>query len=224
MGVDTARALRHEHPARCERKRPGATLSQEHPPLSSAASLAVFRFPTLPDERMVMLVAAIVGAGVLVFALLQIAAVAADGGASVKELFAGSQALRALVAAMVLLYVTGVLSALAYASVRANSELAMLPDGIRYKRAPLPVVRVGGYSVRVGWAGIDLVRVHRCRRGLTMSSELEIVAGRDTIRLNLDRAIDIQGRRPSAAKPPLPLEQHPAVVALVRQRGRPLDP
>lgn len=210
-------------PGDASASRSGAQLTEELPPLSSAGSLHVYRFPVLPDERMSMLVAAIVGAGVAGFSLLQLAQIASDSGASLGQLLAGSRLLRGLLAGMLTIYAVALIAAAGYTWMRGQTELAILHDGIRYRRPPLPVLRLGGYSLRVGWTGVDSVRVQRIRRGLTRSAELEIVAGRDVIRLNLDRATDVHGRRPSAAAPKVELTQHAVVTALVAQRGRPLD-
>lgn len=198
-------------------------MTDELPPLSSAASLHVYRFPLLPDERMSILVAGIVGAGVAGFSLVQLGQIASDSGASLGQLLAGSRLLRGLLAGMLILYGSGLIAALGYGWMRRQTELAIMPDGIRYRRPPLPVLRLGGYSLRVGWTGVDRVQVRRVRRGLTLSSELEIAAGRDLIRLNLDRATDVRGHRPSGVTPRPPLAQHPVVTALIAQRGRPLD-
>ena len=77
-----------------------------------------------------------------------------------------------------------------------------------------------GGSLTLAWKGIDHVSTRRVRRGFGMSSELEVGAGRDTFRLNLDRAVRADGKTFPFDRTARGLGAHPIVLTIAERSGR----
>ncbi len=185
---------------------------------AASPDLSQVRFPATPDERIVIFTAVLIGAGVIVVSLVQLTALAADGGQKLAGLLDGSRALRGLLFTMIGLFVLAALGAAAYGRTRAGTVLTLGEDGITFRRPAVPVLGLGGQSLHAAWSAIDGVRVGRVRRGLGMSAEFEIRSGRDEVRVNLDRAVDVRGNSLAPSRD-ADLRTHALPTEIARRAG-----
>lgn len=187
---------------------------------SPAASALVYTFAATRDERIVVLVSVLVGAGVLLISIAQMQTVAAEANLTLSLLLDSSRRLRAFVFLLGLLFVCGAMSAWFYLRLRARTRLELGPELLRYERPGLPLLGLWGASLTVAWASIDHVSVRRVRRGLGVSSELEVGAGRDVIRMNLDRAVGVDGKTLRVEPTAKGFAAHPIVFTICGRSGR----
>lgn len=180
-----------------------------------------FRFPIPRDERMVMLVAALIGPGVVAVVLMLLADLAASNDRTLGQMFEASQGLRAAFAAMLLVYLFGLFAMWSFFVVKNGATLEV-GDLVRYRCPGVPLLGWLQRDVTLDAESLDRISVGRVRRGVVERIELVIGAGREEIAVNLGHAIE-PSEPSSRQRPDAPRSEWaelPLVAALRAASGR----
>ncbi|MFT4704233.1 MAG: hypothetical protein ACI81R_001929 [Bradymonadia bacterium] len=147
-----------------------------------------FRFPIPRAERLTLLIGASAAVGVLLALLVILRNFAAGANLSLGEFFAREPALRLQFAALCAVNVIALYALASFVRSKSSAILVIGSEFVRFTRRGAFGLPIGAADVTMTCSDVDVLRAQRVRRGSVVRVEAEILAGRETIRVNLEHA------------------------------------
>jgi hypothetical protein len=151
----------------------------------------VYRFPLLPEERVLLISNVIIGAGIIATVLVVLGGLVSGSGHTVGDAFAEFAIVRGVFAALCGVYALGLLWSLLVWRRAMGTTLRFNEDRLIFDQPGW----LGGSGLHVEMAAADLrsIRVQRAR--LSAAFEVRIKGDAVEFGLPLSRSVDASGRR-----------------------------
>jgi len=148
-----------------------------------------YRFPILPEERVSLLVAGIVGAGVLCTMAWFLYGVGLEHDPDAAFAVFESRRVRGALASAIGLYIIAIFGFSAYAYRHGKTRICVEDGYFTYVRPPWPVTRHGGLSVTVPLSRVEVLGAERQRFGMSHRWCVLVRAGDEDLALAAEACI-----------------------------------